>query len=136
MSPLQGTHCVKSIRIRSFSGQHFSHIRTEYRDLLCKCQQISVFSPNVGKYGPETLGKRTLFIEGSKVLSYTISTSATYAGISWRKCWMNYLQSSTKYLRVTLVFMLNTAYVKFSFLGADWALGYHYMKFRHFPDIS
>ena len=80
--PFTGYALRKKYPYSEFFWSAFSHIRTEYRDLLCKCQQISVFSPNVGKYGPETLGKRTLFIEGSKVLSYTISTSATYAGIS------------------------------------------------------
>ena len=61
------------------------------------------------------------------------------------------LQSFAKYLRLTLVFMRNSALwekfnfcfsrdfllvlTKFSFWQGGWALGYHSMKFRHFPDI-
>ena len=61
-------------------------------------------------------------------------------------------QPFTRYLRLTLVFMWNSALrekfkflffksflqvlTKFSFWPEDWALGYHSMKFRHFPDIS
>ena len=39
-------HCVKRVRIRSYSGPHFPAfgLNTPY---------ISVFSPNVGKCGPE-----------------------------------------------------------------------------------
>ena len=36
-------YCVKSVRIRSYSGLRFSRIRTEYGAYL------SVFSPNAGK---------------------------------------------------------------------------------------
>ena len=43
----QNYHCVKSAQIRSFFGSVFRRIRIEYGDLL------SVFSPNMGKYGPE-----------------------------------------------------------------------------------
>ena len=66
------------------------------------------------------------------------------------------LQSFTKYLRPTLVFMWNIAVrekffvfqkflffksvllilTKFSFWQEDWALGYHFMKFWDFPYIS
>ena len=61
------------------------------------------------------------------------------------------LQSFTKYLRLTLVSMLNSALReslisfyqkyfssinKFSFWKENWALGYHSMQFRTFPDIS
>ena len=62
------------------------------------------------------------------------------------------LQPVTKYLRLTLVFMWSSAlWEKFNvcfsrvFLLAlrkpsiwqgDWALAYHSMGFRHFPDIS
>ena len=56
----------------------------------------------------------------------------------------------TKSLRLTLVFMcalrekFNFCFsrdfllvlTKFSFWQQDWALGYHSMKFRHFPNIS
>ena len=41
-------HRVKTVQIRSYFWSVFSCIRTEYGDL-----QISVFSPNTGKYGPE-----------------------------------------------------------------------------------
>ena len=39
-------HCVKIVRIRSFSGPHFP-----------------AFSPNAGKYGPEKLRIQTLFTQ-------------------------------------------------------------------------
>ena len=61
-------------------------------------------------------------------------------------------QSFTKYLRLTLVFMWNSApWEKFNFLffkgfllvltkllfwQKDWALDYHSMEFSHFPDTS
>ena len=60
-------------------------------------------------------------------------------------------QSFTKYLRLTLVFMQNSAlrekfnfYVSVVFLSInkifilqeDWALAYHSTRFRQFPDIS
>ena len=28
------THCEKNVRIRSYSGLHFSRIRTEYREIF------------------------------------------------------------------------------------------------------
>ena len=40
-------HCVKSVRIRSYSGPAFG-LNTE-RDT----EYLSVFSPNTEKYGPE-----------------------------------------------------------------------------------
>ena len=63
------------------------------------------------------------------------------------------LKSYTKYLRLALVFMLNSALgVKFNlfiqkvfivtidkkkiFWREGWVLGYYSMRFRHFPDIS
>ena len=58
------------------------------------------------------------------------------------------LQSVTKYLGLTLVFTWNSALrekinfyfsrnvVTLSFWHEGWALGYHSMEFRHFPDIS
>ena len=57
------------------------------------------------------------------------------------------LQSFTGYLRLTLVFMWNSAlrekfnfsflvvFKKLSFWQGEWALGYHCMKFRHFSDL-
>ena len=49
-------HCVKSVRIRSFSGPYFPAfgLNTPY---------LSVFSPNTGKYRPEKLRIRTLFTQ-------------------------------------------------------------------------
>ena len=65
---------------------------------------------------------------------------------------LQYLQSFTKYLRQTLVFMRNSEMresfsfcllavfllvsTKFSFWDGDWALGYNSMRFRSFPDLS
>ena len=45
-------HCVKRVRIRTYSGPHlpaFSRIRTEYGDIQSECRYLSVFSPNAGK---------------------------------------------------------------------------------------
>ena len=42
---MNSKHCVKSVQIRSFFWSVFSRIGTEY---------VSVFSLNLGKYGPET----------------------------------------------------------------------------------
>ena len=39
-------HCVKSVRIRSYSGPYFSAFGLN-------AKRYSVFSPNTGKYGPE-----------------------------------------------------------------------------------
>ena len=61
------------------------------------------------------------------------------------------LQSFSKYLRLALVSCEIVDYgkrlvsafkglllvlIKSSFFQGDWALGYHSMKFKHFPDIS
>ena len=40
---------VKSVRIRKYSGPHFSHLNWIRRDI----PYLSVFSPNAGKYWPE-----------------------------------------------------------------------------------
>ena len=60
--------CVKSVRIRSFSGLYFPAFgpNTEIYKVLSKiyevlCLFISVFSPNAGKCGPEKFRIRTLF---------------------------------------------------------------------------
>ena len=48
-------HCVKSVRIRSYSGAHFSRIfpHSDWirRDIQSECRYFSVFSPNVRKCG-------------------------------------------------------------------------------------
>ena len=46
---LNETHSVKSVRIRNYSGLYFPAfgLNTE------RYSYLSVFSPNVGKYGPE-----------------------------------------------------------------------------------
>ena len=45
-----GVHCVKSVQIRSFSWSVFSHIWTEYGELLL----ITLYSvQSTGKYGSE-----------------------------------------------------------------------------------
>ena len=48
--------CVKSVRIRSFSGPYFPAF-----GMNTKTPYFSVFSPNAGKYGPQQLRIRTLF---------------------------------------------------------------------------
>ena len=42
---------MKSVRIRIFSVRIFPHLDRNWRDTT----YLSVFSPNVGKYGPEKL---------------------------------------------------------------------------------
>ena len=54
-----GYHCVKCVRVRSFSGTYFPAfgLNTERYSV----PYLSVFSPNAGEYGPEKIGIRTLF---------------------------------------------------------------------------
>ena len=47
-------HCVKSVRIWSFSGLYFPAFGLN---------TVSIFSTNAGKYGPEKLRIRTLFMQ-------------------------------------------------------------------------
>ena len=52
----KNVHCVKSVRIRKYSGPHFSrifHIRTEYWEIRISPYSIylAVFSSNAGKCG-------------------------------------------------------------------------------------
>ena len=53
-------HCLKSVRIQSFSGPYFPAfgLNTERAT-----PYFFVFSPNAGKYGPEKLRIRTLFMQ-------------------------------------------------------------------------
>ena len=53
--------CVKSVRILSYSGPNFPHSDLIRRDI----PDLSAFSPHAGKYGPEKLRIRTLFIKYS-----------------------------------------------------------------------
>ena len=57
------------------------------------------------------------------------------------------LQSVTKYLSLTLIsceikhckeslIAIFLVLTKFQFWQGDWVLGYHFMKFRHFSNIS
>ena len=52
-------YCVKSVRIRSFSGAYFPAVRpnTERYSVNLRIQ------PNAGKYGPEKLRIRALFLQ-------------------------------------------------------------------------
>ena len=52
-------HCVKSVRIRSFCGSYFPTFGLIRRGT----EYLAIFSPNVGKYGPEKLPIRTLFTQ-------------------------------------------------------------------------
>ena len=79
------------------------------------------------------------------ILIWLLEKMNLYLPISW-------LQSSTNYLRLTLIFMWNSALrEKFIFcfscffasiisiifiLAGGWALGYHVMGFWDFPDIA
>ena len=44
-------HCVKSVRIRSYSGLHFSRIFPHSNWIRRDTEYLSVFSPNAGKCG-------------------------------------------------------------------------------------
>ena len=46
---ITGHHCVKRVRIRSYSGKHFFAFRLRRGDT----EYLSVFSLNAGKCGPE-----------------------------------------------------------------------------------
>ena len=78
------------------------------------------------------------------------TTKRSGASKRQKKCFQR--QPFRKYLRITLVSMWNSALrqkfnfsfsrffllvlTKFSYWWEDWALGYHFMRFRDFPDIS
>ena len=59
------THYVKNVQIRSFSGPYFSVFG------LNTDQKNSLFSPYVGKCGPEKLGMRTLFTQQLQYIHLT-----------------------------------------------------------------
>ena len=44
------SHCVKRVRIRSYSGPHFSRI-FPHSDWIRRDTYLTVFSPNAGKWG-------------------------------------------------------------------------------------
>ena len=54
-------HCVKSVRIRSYSGPHFSRIFSHSDWIRRDTEHLSVFRPQAGKCTPEKLRTRTLF---------------------------------------------------------------------------
>ena len=49
-------HCVKNVRIQSFLVRIFLHLDWIWKDT----EYLSLFNPNVRKYGPEKLRIRTL----------------------------------------------------------------------------
>ena len=49
-------HCVKNVRIRSFSGPYFPAF-------VLNTDRYGVFTPNAGKYGPENVQIRALFTQ-------------------------------------------------------------------------
>ena len=53
------THCLKIVRIRSYSGLIFPHSDWIRRDT----EYLSVFNPNGGKCGPEKLRTKTFFTQ-------------------------------------------------------------------------
>ena len=59
ITSLKAQHCVKSVRIQSFSGPCFPAFGLNTEDT----PYLSVFSPNAGKYGPEKLRIRKLFTQ-------------------------------------------------------------------------
>ena len=52
-------HCVKGLRIRSFSGPYFPLFGLDME----RYPYLSVFSPNAGKYGPGKSRIRRLFTQ-------------------------------------------------------------------------
>ena len=52
-------HCVKSVRIRSFSDRYFPAFRLNTE----RYEYLSVLNPNARKYGPEKLQIRTVFTQ-------------------------------------------------------------------------
>ena len=56
-------HCVKSVRIRSYAGPHFSLIFPHSDWIQRDTPFLSVFSLNVVKYGPEKLRIQTLLTQ-------------------------------------------------------------------------
>ena len=58
-------HCAKIVSIRSFSGLYFPASGLS--------PDLSVFTPNAAKYGPEKLRIRTLSTQWNWVFSYKVS---------------------------------------------------------------
>ena len=56
---LNEIHCLKSVRIRSFSGLYLPHSDRMPRNTEC----LFVFIPNLGKYRPQKLQIWTLFTQ-------------------------------------------------------------------------
>ena len=52
-------HCVKSVRIRTFSGPYFPALALNTE----RYGEILRISPNAGKYGQEKLRIRTIFTQ-------------------------------------------------------------------------
>ena len=129
---------------------------------FCLLVKISTKSQ---KHLPQNIFLWTIFFhdaatESPGVMDYK-TTATNFVRGSWEKSFRpkleaysrqlpisdlkNYLQSSTKYLRLTLVFMWNCTLrekfcfcfsrvfllvlTKFSFRQGDWALGHHSLKF-------
>ena len=68
-------HCVKSVRIRRFSGPYIPAfgLNTEY---------LSVFSPNAGNYRPEKHPIRTLLLQCKAVKSVLKAVRETHQKIA------------------------------------------------------
>ena len=67
-------HCAKSFQIRSFFWSIFSCIRIEYGDIR-SMEYLSVFNPNVGKYGPEKTPNLDTFHAVSRSRSLTLTVT-------------------------------------------------------------
>ena len=63
----------------------FSWIQTDYGDLLCKSPYISVFSPNVEKYGTEKLRIRTRFLQWVALANWYINDMFLHFSAT---CWL------------------------------------------------
>ena len=93
---------VKSIHIRSYSGQHFSRIRTKYGEILRISPYSARMRENVGKMRTRITPNRRFL--HSVVTWYSSSTRKkmlekykTYCKLQWR------IQNPDKHLRWTVL---------------------------------
>ena len=87
------SHCVKSVRIRSYSGPHFSRISPHSGWIRRDTEYLSVVSPNVGKYWPEKAQYCAFFKQcGISRFCFYCLGSVLDSAMVWRvlpKIWKN-----------------------------------------------
>ena len=79
-------HCVKNVRVRSYSGPHFPHSDWIRRDTL----YLSVFSPNAGKWRPDYLRIRTIITQCIKsiFIHNIVNTSVVLKDLEKGSIWL------------------------------------------------